>query len=82
MGELVKRIEDIYGKVQFIEPEPLGKLPVSDDILRLLEGALVAVINTRRGTGRIARIEGIEMAGKTGTVQVIAMKEDHARLLP
>jgi len=74
---LVKRIEDIYGKVQFIEPEPLGKLPVSDDILRLLKGALVGVINTRRGTGRIARIEGIEVAGKTGTAQVIAMKEDH-----
>ncbi|MCB2054577.1 MAG: penicillin-binding protein 2 [Geminicoccaceae bacterium] len=49
--------------------EPIG---VSPQALRAVQAGMHEVINGRRGTARKARldIEGVEMAGKTGTSQV------------
>ena len=50
-------------------PEPLG---IPEAHLQLVRGGMDAVTNDRRGTAYRARIdiEGMEMAGKTGTSQV------------
>lgn len=52
---------------------PAGRDAALDpQILRRVSEALWSVVNETKGTGRRARIEGLDIAGKTGTVQVIA----------
>ena len=64
-------------KPWFVEPEggalaDVGSIDVSERALRAVLDGMHEVINGRRGTARKAalEIEGVEMAGKTGTSQV------------
>lgn len=81
---LVKRIED-EGKGN---SEDHGKVNINlnSDIQKLIKNALWAVVNERGGTGGNARSELLDISGKTGTAQVVALDvekdrknyEDHA----
>jgi penicillin-binding protein 2 len=55
------------------EPEPV----CSESTLRFLRSALVDVVADESGTGGLARVSGITVAGKTGTAEN-AGGEDHA----
>jgi penicillin-binding protein 2 len=48
--------------------QPVGVAP---EILERVRDALWAVVNEMRGTGAVAKLPGVAVAGKTGTVQVI-----------
>ena len=50
------------------------QLKVEPWVFERIGAALWSVVNDQRGTGSAARVEGIEVAGKTGTVQVIQQK--------
>jgi penicillin-binding protein 2 len=55
-----------------VASEVLHKVPLSPDALRTVRSGLWKVVNEQGGTGGNARIEGLDIVGKTGTVQVIA----------
>lgn len=51
------------------EPESLG---ISPRTLALVREAMTGVVETDRGTARRARVPGVQVAGKTGTAQVVS----------
>lgn len=55
-----------------VEPSVISKLNLPPNALKSVQRALWKVVNEEGGTGGNARIAGLDVAGKTGTVQVIA----------
>jgi penicillin-binding protein 2 len=74
---VVSRIETPDGSlVKEEQPVPLGRLPASQKTLEIVRRGLIDAVNKPSGTGWVAHIPGVDVAGKTGTAQVIAMEED------
>ena len=78
---ILKTIETAEGKI--ISDDSLhtkraiaGKLPTSRQTLEIVKKGLWEVVNGRKGTARIARIDGIDISGKTGTAQVVSRKKN------
>lgn len=64
---IVREIQDKYGEtIKRSSPQVLGEAISAQTALRLKEILVRAVEN---GTGKMARVEGIRVAGKTGTAQ-------------
>jgi len=73
--QIAQRVEDLDNKVvEEYHTEEIGRLPISAKTLGEIRAALVGVIKEDTGTGRGARLEGMEIAGKTGTAQVVRFR--------
>ncbi|MDD5285535.1 MAG: penicillin-binding protein 2 [Desulfuromonadaceae bacterium] len=73
---LVKRVVDADGKLlKEIKPEIIGTVGFSKESFRLVKQGLFAVVNEAGGTGGMARIYDVKVAGKTGTSQVVKMRD-------
>ena len=57
-------------------PQSPRNAGIRQEYLDLVKKALIDVVNQSHGTGSKARIEGITVAGKTGTAQVVALKKE------
>ncbi len=74
---LLEAVKNIDGRLLFKQtPEVVGRLPVSEDTLRLVQEGLLQVVSGEHGTGRRIRVNDFHISGKTGTSQVISRKDN------
>ena len=73
----VKRIEAPDGTLRDeVQPEVLGEAHLKKSTLEQVRAGMRDVVMTESGTGKKARVPGIEVAGKTGTAQAVKLGED------
>lgn len=71
-----RQVTDAAGHAQTltVPPKLLHQTKLGGDALAAVRNGLWRVVNEPGGTGSKARVEGLDVAGKTGTVQVIAQE--------
>jgi penicillin-binding protein 2 len=80
---ILDRVETMEGEVVHQNlPQVAGKIPASPRTLSIVQQGLWSAVNGERGTASRARLKDIEVAGKTGTSQVIGRKEGGDDYLP
>jgi penicillin-binding protein 2 len=62
-----------------VQPDVLGASGISAKTLQEVRSGMRDVVMTDRGTGKAARVRGVEMAGKTGTAQAVALRGSNRR---
>lgn len=74
---IIKKVATPEGAlIQQSEPELIGRLPLSPKTLSAVRQGLWKVVNGSRGTARSVRVKGLDISGKTGTVQLFSRKSD------
>ena len=77
---ILKAIESADGKsITQHEPKILGRLSIKKHTLSVVRKALWKVVNTKKGTARIAHLKNIDISGKTGTAQVFSRKKNEMK---
>jgi penicillin-binding protein 2 len=75
--KVVKWVGKDDKQVYHFAPEVNGRLKAKEQNIAFIRSALVGVVNEPAGTGSKARMkEGIIVAGKTGTAQVVGMGKE------
>jgi penicillin-binding protein 2 len=75
---IVEKVESPAGEILYqAKPEVQSRLGASPANLEAVRQALVGVVN--EGTAKVARLPNIQVAGKTGTSQVVALDPDNPK---
>jgi penicillin-binding protein 2 len=73
---LVKRIVDADGKpIRETRSEVIGTASFPKEAFRLVKLGMLAVVNEPGGTGAMARLYDVKVAGKTGSSQVVKLRD-------
>jgi penicillin-binding protein 2 len=73
---VLSRVETMEGDVVFqTAPQEIGRLPISPRNLKIVQQGIWGAVNGERGTARRVHLNDIEIAGKTGTSQVVGRKD-------
>ncbi len=76
----VRRVETSDGSlIQSFTPKVRKETGVAPEQLNVLVEALRQAVEGSAGTGRKAAVEGLSVAGKTGTVQVVSLRDPKNR---
>ncbi|MDX1763062.1 MAG: penicillin-binding protein 2 [bacterium] len=74
---LAHSIYDYRGNlIEEYNPEVIHDVPIAGQTLNHVRHALENVVSHKKGTGGRSRVKGVRVAGKTGTAQVVRMKQD------
>jgi penicillin-binding protein 2 len=77
LPQVVEKVEDIYGNtLKEYPPVELGNANVSEKTLQIVKEALRGAVNDPHGTGSTCALKDVQVAGKTGTAQVVRMPEN------
>ncbi|MFC1657241.1 penicillin-binding protein 2, partial [Candidatus Moduliflexota bacterium] len=77
---IVRSVTDVDGnRALTSESGEMRKVEISPRSLHLVKKALHGVVNERHGTGRAAAVEDLDVAGKTGTAQVVRLPKGEGR---
>ncbi len=73
---LVKAVLAPEGKIlEEYRPEEVRRAKVTPAVLAAIRRGMWGVVNEPGGTGGLARLKEVEVAGKTGTAQVVKMRQ-------
>jgi penicillin-binding protein 2 len=73
---VLSRVETMEGDVVFqTAPQEIGRLPISPRNLKIVQQGIWGAVNGERGTARRVHLNDTEIAGKTGTSQVVGRKD-------
>ena len=78
---LVKRIVDSEGKsLKEFPPVITRKTGIKPETFKLVKEGLFAVVNEPHGTGGLARLSEVKVAGKTGSAQVVKLRDSKGQV--
>jgi len=73
---IIESVKDPDGRViERFEPKVVDRMVGQRQNLKLIRASLVEAVNGKHGTGKPAKLENITVAGKTGTAQVVRLKQ-------
>ncbi len=74
--QIIQRIETADGgQVQQIQAKATGSLSINPETMQVVKQGLWEAVNTKGGTARGIRLKKYPISGKTGTAQLVALKE-------
>ncbi len=75
---LVRRVLNPVGETMLMqEPEMVRRIDkIKPETFRLVKEGLMAVVMDKEGTGKSAYVEGVTIAGKTGSAQVVSLSKN------